>query len=151
MKIQRLHIQNYRTLVDIKLEFPSFYSAICGRNDCGKTNVVRAIRGLMKEDQPFDVPDKQKFSLKKDFPKWLELDADNSRISIIVDLLIHFERDAGLYDFILTYLSLEFSEPELSLTIKIEFGAKESDQNVSVSVGDDSFKAIKCHESLLSP
>lgn len=43
MKIISLTIRNYRTLESIDLTFPLSYVSICGANDSGKTNVVRAI------------------------------------------------------------------------------------------------------------
>lgn len=52
MKITSLRIRNFRTLEDVSLGFPSSYAAICGPNDSGKTNVVRAVRALMKEETP---------------------------------------------------------------------------------------------------
>jgi len=145
MNIERLHIQCFRTLVDLELTFPSFYTAICGRNDCGKTNIVRAIRNLMRGDEPFTI-EEPKFSLKNDFPKWLNLDMANSRISISIDLLINSERDAGLYEFTNTYLSLEQADPDLKLKIITEFGATESEQSQSVAVGPKKFTDIKAQE-----
>lgn|GEM_PF-1375511 len=53
MKITAFRIRNYRTLENVDLGFPSSYAAICGPNDSGKTNVVRAIRAPMKEESPF--------------------------------------------------------------------------------------------------
>ena len=48
MRILSPKTLNYRTLESIDLAFPSSYTAICGANDSGKTNVVRAIRALVK-------------------------------------------------------------------------------------------------------
>lgn len=50
MRLASLKIRNYRTLESIDLELSSSYAAICGANDCGKTNVIRAIRALVKGD-----------------------------------------------------------------------------------------------------
>ena len=52
MKIASLRIRNYRTLESLDLTFPSSYAAICGANDSGKTNIVRAIRALMVRSLP---------------------------------------------------------------------------------------------------
>ncbi len=73
MKIKSLIIRNYRTLESVDFGFPSSYTAICGPNDSGKTNVVRAIRALMKEERspyPIDFGDQEELSLKDDYPKW---------------------------------------------------------------------------------
>jgi predicted ATP-dependent endonuclease of OLD family len=78
MKIVSLAVKNYRTLEDISLSFPSFYTAICGANDSGKTNVVRAIRALMKEDTGLPFPylgSEQELSMQEDFPKWKTSDS----------------------------------------------------------------------------
>lgn len=53
MRIAKLSVRNYRTLESLDLEFSSFYSAICGKNDSGKTNVVNLIRRLMQEERQF--------------------------------------------------------------------------------------------------
>jgi putative ATP-dependent endonuclease of OLD family len=146
MKIEHLHIRFFRTLVDLELHFKPYYTAICGRNDCGKTNIVRAMRNLMREDEPFTIREEQKFSLKTDFPKWLSFDTSSSRISIEVDLVINSERDAGLYEFINTYLSLKQVVPNLRLTITSEFGAKESEHRQFVTVEDERFTDIRAQE-----
>jgi len=72
MKITAFRIRNYRTLENVDLEFPSSYAAICGPNDSGKTNVVRAIRALMKEESPYpfiSFDDDEELSIKQDYPK----------------------------------------------------------------------------------
>ncbi len=40
MKIQRLKVQNYRTLENVEITFASYYCAICGKNNLGKTNLL---------------------------------------------------------------------------------------------------------------
>ena len=146
MKITRLKIQNYRTLLDTNLHFPSFYTAICGKNDSGKTNIVRAIRGLMQEDEPFLYPDESSISLKNDFPKWLPT-TDESRITIALDVVINSHRDTGLYNFLKTYLALNTKDEELHVSVEVSFG-KDPEEQVSVKVGDAMFRDIKAEEVL---
>jgi recombinational DNA repair ATPase RecF len=58
MRLCELKIRNYRTLESIDISLPSAYAAICGVNDSGKTNVVRAIRTLVRGEgsSPFVIP-----------------------------------------------------------------------------------------------
>jgi putative ATP-dependent endonuclease of OLD family len=78
VKIQTLKVRNYRTLEDVKLSFPSFYCAISGKNDSGKTNVFRVLRALFRY-QPipyirFGPEDESRISVKDDFPVgWLRI------------------------------------------------------------------------------
>ena len=59
MRLRSAKIRNYRTLESVDLDFPSSYAAICGPNDSGKTNVVRALRALVRgrPPEPFGFPD----------------------------------------------------------------------------------------------
>ena len=72
MKITELNIRDFRTLEEIDIKFSSSYTAICGKNDSGKTNVVRAIRTLMKEENIFPffrLKREEELSLTNDFPE----------------------------------------------------------------------------------
>ena len=84
MKILSLSIRDFRTLESLDLAFPSSYAAICGANDSGKTNVVRAIRALMKEERwPLSgLFDDQDVSIKDDYPKWKEAEPNAREIRL---------------------------------------------------------------------
>ena len=58
MRLCELNIRNYRTLESIDISLPTAYAAICGANDSGKTNVIRAIRTLVRGEgaRPIYVP-----------------------------------------------------------------------------------------------
>ena len=69
MKISNIKINNYKSIVDLNLCFDSYYNAICGKNDSGKSNVIKAIKSFFKSDDFFY---KQTFEVifKEHFPKW---------------------------------------------------------------------------------
>ncbi len=71
MQVSKLRVQNYRTLQDVTVNLPAFYTAICGKNDSGKTNFVRAIRCLIRENEPYGYEETPEFSVKNDFTKWV--------------------------------------------------------------------------------
>jgi putative ATP-dependent endonuclease of OLD family len=91
MKLQTIQIKNYRSLEAVSLSFPTFYCAISGRNDSGKTNVLKAIQSLFRY-QPvssflnFDFEDRLRFSIKNDFARWLSRDTSQKLIEIETEL-----------------------------------------------------------------
>lgn len=48
MKIKDIHLKNFRSFEDCKIEFEDFYTAICGKNNSGKSNIVRAILNVFE-------------------------------------------------------------------------------------------------------
>ena len=103
MKIASLGIRNFRTLEAVDLAFPSSYAAICGPNDSGKTNVVRAVRALMKEETLLPVirfDDSADVTLTDDYPKWKDVPPADRNIEFTIVLLVDKERDTGFYQFL---------------------------------------------------
>jgi putative ATP-dependent endonuclease of OLD family len=147
MRIARLATRNYRTLENLDLQFPTFYSAICGRNDSGKTNVVRAIRCLMKEDEPFHYIGEPEFSLNNDFTKWVDgADPQGRSIRVEVDLRISPESDTGLFEFLREYLGLGEIVGDLGLTVIVTHSL--DSVAVEVSTRAQRFDGLKAQEVL---
>jgi len=147
MRLTRLVATNYRTLQDVTLHLRPYYTAICGRNDSGKTNVVRAIRCLMREQDPFAYRDEMQLSVAEDFTKWVSTDPKERQVSIVVDLAIDPLRDRGLYEFLREYLSLEAQAGELLICIRT-IHKPDAPQEVLVIVGDKVFEGLKAQEVL---
>lgn len=126
MKIVSLAIHNYRTLEEINLSFPASFTAICGANDSGKTNVVRAIRALMREESdtdefsPFAIA-APPLTLKNDFPKWLDTENTKREIGFELTIVLNSKRDEGFYQFVVTQLSIATPKENLELTITVTY------------------------------
>ena len=127
MKITKLGLRNYRTLEAVDLEFPRDYTAICGRNDSGKTNVVRAIRCLMKEDDPYSyhMTEGPEFKVGDDFTKWSSLEDTNRHIGVTAQFTIDSGTDTGLHEFLVTYLSIDEAPTELILDVDMQHAAEQ--------------------------
>lgn len=147
MKITRLCVQNYRTLENLDLRFESLYSAICGKNDSGKTNLVSCIRCIMKEHDPFGFTEGPEFSLRKDFTKWVQEESGGRTISVELEFLINPDRDTGLFKFLQDYLSLAGLTDEMPLRMSLHYGADGLLQ-VRGTAGDQDFEDIKAQEVL---
>ncbi len=151
MKITEFKIRNFRTLESVDLDFPSSYAAICGPNDCGKTNVVRAIRALMKQDSPFstfEFEGEEEISVKDDYPKWKSTNPSDREIQFEITLLIQRERDTGLFQFVTKQLSLTIGdESQISLVVTATYRGDKSD-DVRVKCANDEYTGIDAQQIL---
>ncbi len=149
MKITSFKIRNYRTLESIDLDFPSSYAAICGANDCGKTNVVRAIRMLMKEDVGETIfDDEEEFSLKDDYPKWKDTEPGKRQIDLELAITLHRERDAGFYQVVVKQLTLNSPPEILDLVIAVSYRADKPDPWVAVRACGNEYADLNAQEVL---
>lgn len=151
MKITHLRIRNYRTLASVDLEFPSSYAAICGPNDCGKTNVVRVIRALAKVDSPFsvfDFEDEEDVSIKDDFPKWKDTKASQREINLELILSVERERDAGFFQFIIKQLSLNTSDASIGVAVAVTYRSDTPESEVRVTCQGKQYTGIDAQQVL---
>lgn len=150
MRLSSLQIRNFRTLESFDLALPSVYVAICGANDSGKTNVVRAIRALIggSEAGPFAFRDQEEVSLKDDFPKWKDTDAAKRAISFEVRIELDKSRDVGFYQFVAKQLSIVKPGDPLRLSIGVSYGAERAEPNVVVKVATTEYTDLNAQEVL---
>ena len=151
MKITAFNIRNFRTLEDVKLTFPSSYAAICGPNDSGKTNVVRAVRALMKEETPFQMISfdvEEELSLKEDYPKWKDTPPDEKTIELTMELEVDEHRDTGLYQFLTKQLSLEEPPQLLAVEIQVVHGSDRAEPSVTVNCMGKAYADLEAQQVL---
>ena len=148
MKLSSLSIKTYRTIDSLDLSFPVSYAALCGPNDSGKTNVIRAIRAMMKDEDegPFYPGEDDGISVKDDFPAWLDTPMESRSISISLKLDIHPQKDAGLYQFLLRQLQVAGADQELKLQLDATYGMDKQTPKVSVSCKDKTFDGLEAQE-----
>ncbi len=103
MFIKELTVKNYRTLEDVSLKFCHYYTAICGKNNAGKSNVLKAIRNLLSSgyfvriiaDEFISYGD---INYKNDLTKWKRLTNEDIHIKLILEL--DKDGDSSLFIFI---------------------------------------------------
>lgn len=151
MRLLELRIQNYRTITNLSLSFPSYYTAICGRNDAGKTNLIRVLRSAFQNpDRPF-IFQEEEISIKEDFPKWLEGNTSAAARSITLSFVLEIskESDEGLHRFIQDYLSLSeplLLQPSLTVTLSLRRSGDEKTEQVGLTIGGDPYETNKAQE-----
>lgn len=150
MRLSSLTIRNYRTLESLDLVLPSLYAAICGPNDSGKTNVVRAIRALVRGESPgpFVFSDEEEFSLKDDYPKWKETEPAQREIAFEVAIELDKTRDTGFYQFVAKQLSIQEPEDPLRLSIAVAFRAERPEPAVVVTTAGSQYTDLNAQEVL---
>jgi len=120
MKIIRLKASNYKTLCDLSISFSSHFTAICGPNDSGKSNIVKAIRALL-EAEDFYLAPFMEITVKDDYPVWNQAALDGREIKLEVELSIDRDRDIAIHQVVCKQLTLEAPPQELILTITLRF------------------------------
>lgn len=141
MRLTKLKIKNYRTIEDLTLSFPTYYAAICGKNDSGKSNVLRTIRALFPSEGPGFFY-RESISFKEDLPKWLAKDAKDRSIEVDFDLTVDPQIDTGLHGFLTTYLKLKNGNAPLCLALHSSYTADSTEGVTSLQVAGQKVEAL---------
>ena len=139
MKISYLKADNFRTLDEFEVTFDPIYTAISGVNNCGKSNLIDAIRLLIGEEDPEYGPGIDT-SLAAAYPKWkLQGTAlpDDCCVTIEGTFLLDRDQDASIIAFIKRYLSIDFDCDEIS--IEVECGKSSFSEQVKIKIRDQEF------------
>jgi energy-coupling factor transporter ATP-binding protein EcfA2 len=123
MKILGLKASNYKTLCDLSVSFSKHFTAICGPNDSGKSNIVKAIRALLEADDYYPAPFME-ITVKDDYPVWNQAAVEGREIKLEVELSIDRDRDIAIHQVVCKQLTLEDPSQELRLTITLRFSQK---------------------------
>jgi putative ATP-dependent endonuclease of the OLD family len=148
-----------RIVEDSQLSHPRIYGIgfpcfVCGNlwaNDSGKTNVVRAIRALVKEESvlPFVmVREEPDLSVKEDYPKWKATDASKREIEFAIGVSLNRERDAGFYQVVVKQLELPNPPETLKLLITAVYRADRTEPLVTVNTCGKEYSDLNAQEVL---
>lgn len=147
MKIISLKISNYRTFENVEINFDDYYSAICGQNDAGKSNIVRALRAVLREDNIYGRAKRHSISAVRDYPRWKDDIDVEKNISITIELTILRKADAGVFEFFVDYLSLDVADKEsLCLKLDSKWSDSISSNEVIAHLCGQTFEGIKAQE-----
>ena len=129
MRIKEISAKNYRTLQDIVLKFSSYYCTISGRNNAGKSSVIRLFGHLMAPNRrPWSL---EEFSIahQEDFTQW---SASEEQISIKWTITLSLSDDPALITFIETFAEQKFSSKEVDVVVSMEINSNETQTHVRV-------------------
>ena len=152
MRINSLQVCNFRTLADIEVSLSHSYTAICGANDAGKTNVIRALRHLFQEGSDrtryFFRDDDDDISMKDDYTKWTAKESQDRQITISATITVSHDRDAGLYQSITKQLSISLPPDDLSLKLDVLYRQEKPEGKAQISVQGKCYSGIDADEVL---
>jgi putative ATP-dependent endonuclease of the OLD family len=106
------------------------------------------VRALISDESTPYWGEELKVSFKDDYPKWLPKESKDGSIRISAEFVISADRDAGLYEFLVTYLSLSKKTPELDLTISLTYSAQSPNGTVILTVAGTEQDRLKAEEVL---
>ena len=141
MIIKRLKTKNYRSLDDLDIEFNPYYNALSGKNNCGKSNVIRALLSFLTYDFRFyKVYYESAVHYADDYPYWKKKDKEKENISIEIDIELDEQSDAGLYKFIKELIFKnedEFNRSQEILKIKAIHEPEQKETKISIVFGQN--------------
>ncbi len=145
MKIKDIYLKNFRSFEDCLIEFEDFYTAICGKNNSGKSNIIRAILNVLERQ----ILNKNRINYHSDFPIW-KSKTSKENIVLRVRILLDRKADIGLIKFLQVFLQdtkeenqvFEIKDTQLVITFKIAPFTKDSTTEIIVdeSIVIDKYK-----------
>lgn len=132
MRIEKVKIKNYKSIVDCELSFHGYYTAISGKNNAGKSNLLKSLFSFFEEDVddfPFVGRRHSEIDFANDYPQWKEAE-ESIEIEIIV--AISKESDAGIFRFIFAFLAKDLPDEEIHLKLGKTYQEDSSRESVHV-------------------
>lgn len=135
MRLKSITTKNYRTLHDLSLSFSNSYCTISGRNNAGKSCVIRLLSALfrVRSRYPWQL-DESGLDYKEDKTQWIK---DAEPILVSFNLEITRSEDPALISFIEKIATKKIDKEQVTLCVA--YSASDSD-DVSVLVSVDGEK-----------
>jgi putative ATP-dependent endonuclease of OLD family len=132
MKIERIEIENFKTLENVCIDFDGYFTAISGKNNAGKTTVIKAIKsffkGSEKEYSFFDDDDDLTYSGSK--TQWV---TNNDDVKLTHCISVSKIEDPGLHSFVKKIAELDDLKPEFKLKVIVSLNEK-GERNTSICI-----------------
>ncbi|WP_223651285.1 ATP-dependent nuclease [Hymenobacter psoromatis] len=148
MVIKSLSTKNFRSLEDLTVDFNPHYNALSGKNNSGKSNIIRAMLFFLT----FDYRILRDYSIdglnfQNDYPHWKKKEREKEDIKLEIKLEIDENQDAGIYKFIKELIFKDeekLSNSKETLTISLELKSGKSTPETKIVFGEyevqDSYK-----------
>jgi putative ATP-dependent endonuclease of the OLD family len=118
MKIDKLSVKNYRTLEDVCIDFSGYYTAISGRNNAGKTSLIKVLRHAFKDHlrERFSYDRDEERTYQEDKTQWV---AGNPDITFEYLVSIDKDSDPGLFQFVQKFHTETVEGSSILLMLKL--------------------------------
>lgn len=145
MKICKITSKNFRTLEDFELNLQPNYCAISGKNNAGKSAVIKIIQYFFsdREDGGFFANEKPSISYSNDRTQW----NSNKEIDISIQVELHRVDDSEVF-----FLTSTFTKHKIVKdTVKVSLSQKideNNNQHLSCTVDGEEIEKQKASEIL---
>lgn len=155
MIIKRLKTKNYRSLETLDVEFNPYYNALSGKNNSGKSNIIRALVSLLTtyDYRMFREYYPAAIHYPSDYPCWKKKEKDKGNIEIEIDLELDENQDTGLFKFIKELIfknEEEFKNTKETLIIKAVQEPGQKETKITISFGDNEINDEYKRDELLN-
>jgi len=142
MKISNLTLTNFRSIEELSVDFPSFYTAISGKNNSGKSNLLRVLKVLFEPERRFRYRDND-INFPQHFPAWKAKDSTET-IKFSLKLEVDRVRDAAVFKLADEFFKVDAAIQSIELNFSAEYSRDKDQPEQVVSYSDtqlDSFKS----------
>lgn len=132
MRIEKAEIKNYKSIVDCEFSFPGYYSAISGKNNAGKSNLLKSLFSFFEDDEeiPFFARSREsKIDFSNDYTQWKD---KKERIEIKIWVVISKDLDAGIIRFISAFLGKHLADDRIILKLGKSYERDSIREEVSI-------------------
>ena len=147
LKLQSLSITNFRSIEGLTLTFPSYYAAVSGKNNSGKSNLLKALKALFERDPRFPFRRDDSIRYSQDFPIWKGKEANES-IKIELGLQLDRTRDSAVFKLAKEFFKLEDSVAELTISITVEYAKDKDGSDISVEFQNKALESYQARTML---
>jgi putative ATP-dependent endonuclease of OLD family len=152
MRLEKLSIQNFRTIDGLSFEFPCYYTAISGRNNSGKSNLLRALKILFEAETRYGFFAVRELSFAENFPIWKGKESKEA-IKISCDVHIERQRDSSVFKLAVEFFELGEAVTDVVVTVSAEYSKDKDQPEIVLRTPDktlDSYKSRTMHKTIRS-
>lgn len=132
MFIKSLEASNFRTLENFNVVFNGYYTAISGKNNAGKSNILRAIRTIVHSGIHFRIKGNSimgisDFDRKEEMTSWKTETKEDIKITALFE--ISNATDTEIYKYITDFIIKDTSDPiQNMVNLKLHYIKKASNE-----------------------
>ncbi|MBO4582353.1 MAG: AAA family ATPase [Bacteroidales bacterium] len=144
MRIKQIKIQNYRTLENVEVTFNGYYTAISGKNNAGKSNIVRAIKTLVDSRLHFRIRGNSitgisNFNWKEEVTSWKIDKKEDIKITAVFEIIK--DTDTEIYKYLTEMIfknELHADSSSESISLQLSFAKTfTNDESYTVIINKD--------------
>ncbi|WP_122050147.1 ATP-dependent endonuclease [Asaia bogorensis] len=146
MIIINIGANNFRTFSKFSLDIPHNYVAISGKNNAGKTAILRIIQHFLTDDANSSFsPFNSEISFTRDCTQWVAAEAEDMSISLTIEIDHH--QDSEVFFVVKTFSSIDEDIKKIRISMSQKYN-KGGGSQISCIVNEKEIEGQKASEVL---